>query len=248
VTLVEMLVTIGVIALLLGLLMPALASVRAAAKASICQSNQRQMSTAAWAHVAQQDAFPAALAYVQVDGMLVQRAWDWETPAFGEGLIGPGLLWRFTNPGEAMQCAVYEGPANAPGDPFTGYNYNTSFIGDEEAFTTSGDGPVRRGVRPAHCRRASMCAMFGCGGYGAGANKFMRAPSLQAGGESLAAVYAGAQAYRHAGETVVCYIDGHVGKVGRAHAGEHATEAMLGLMGFPKNGFLSADDAMYDPR
>ena len=48
-TLVELMVVIGVVALLLGLLLPALGQARSAARTSTCLSNQRQIAVAAFA-------------------------------------------------------------------------------------------------------------------------------------------------------------------------------------------------------
>ena len=76
----------------------------------------------------------------------------------------------------------------------------------------------------------------------------MRAPSNTVEND-LSTVYAGAQAFRHQGCTHVCFLDGHVAGMCACHEGPQATTPLLdGVAGFPANGFLSNDDANYDPR
>jgi prepilin-type processing-associated H-X9-DG protein len=245
-TLVELMVSVGIIALLLGLLMPALAAVHDASRSMLCQSNLRQMSFAAQKYAALWDMYPVAIRYEQVEGQVHRVAWDWVTTFKGE-LISPGPLWDLTDdPRHVMQCPNYHGPSNSSGDPYTGYNYNTSYIGGE-APTQVGWNAVRKGVPPHACRRTTQTAIFGCSGYSQGANKFMRAP-LAPNGHPLSVTYTGAQAFRTAGGTNVTYLDGHVGVVGQAKEGELATDSLLDLMGYPDNGFLSDDDSAYDPR
>ncbi|MHC4992114.1 MAG: pilus assembly FimT family protein, partial [Planctomycetota bacterium] len=242
-------VVIAVVGLLMGLLWPALSAVRAEALSTQCRSNLRQMAIAAQQHATLRDEWPAAILYRRVDTQLRQEAWDWVSSVFGGELISPGPLWTFTDdPGSVMQCPAYHGPSNFSGDAHSGYNYNTSYIGAEEAFTPTGDGPVRAGVPPHACQRGSTCVLFGDGGFAGGANKFMRAPGNpeQA---SASVVYSGGQAFRHRGTTNASYIDGHVGPVLLPRAGAHATPTLLEqFMDFPRNGFLSDDDAAYDPR
>ena len=247
-TMVELMVVFATLAVLLGLLWPALSTVSSAGRSTQCRARLRQMTIAAQSYAAIYDVFPVAIRYEAVDGVMQQVAWDWVTTP-GGALISPGPLWRLTNiPGEVQQCPAYTGSANFAGDPYTGYNYNTSYIGGEAPFPQTGWDAVRWGVRPHACRRASQTAIFGDAGYAAGAQKFMRAP-LNREGQNLDMIYSGGQAFRHARSTNVAYVDGHVGSVYHPYPGDLATEELLAEeMGYPKNGFLSNDDGAYDPR
>jgi prepilin-type N-terminal cleavage/methylation domain-containing protein/prepilin-type processing-associated H-X9-DG protein len=246
-TIVELIVVMGIISVLLGLLLPALSGVKAASRQLLCQSNLRQMGLAAQKYAALWDTYPAAIRYEEVEGEIHVIAWDWVTKLSDGDLISPGPLWGMTDdPNRVMQCPAYFGPSNFEGDPFTGYNYNTSYIGGE-AVNQIGWEAVRRGVPPHACRRAAQCAIFGCGRYSGGANKFMRAP-LSPNGWPLMQIYAGGQAFYYNGQTNVAYIDGHVAAVSQPREGEHATEELLDMLGYPDNGFLSDDDSAYNPR
>lgn len=247
-SIVELLTVIAIIGLVVGLLFPALSGARASSRSLKCQANLRQMAIAATNYAAAWDAFPAAIRYEQRNGELHRIAWDWVT-TFSNQVVSPGPLWAFTdNPGEVQQCPDFTGSATFGGDPFTGYNYNTSFIGGEAPFPTTGWVHVRRGVPPHACSRASRCAMFGDGGWKSGANKFMRAPANSE-NAPWSVIYSGGQAFRHGHSTNIAFIDGHVGASERPRKGRHATDALLQQsMDFPRNGFLSDDDAAYDPR
>ncbi len=246
VTMVELLIVIGVIALLIGLLAPGLGGVRSAGRAMRCSTNLRQMAIAAQGYAAIYDAFPAGIRY-ENDGGVTIIAWDWVTTFSGQ-VISPGPLWAFTdNPGEVQQCPSFHGVTNFA-DQFTGYNYNTTYIGGEGALYNWGWEKFRPGVGPGVCRRGAETAFFGDGGVGGGiANKLMRAP-MNSDGWGLSVVYAGGQAFRHGGFTNVAYVDGHVGAVDRPQPGKLATDSLLEEMGYPENGFLSDDDTAYDPR
>ncbi|HVP73790.1 MAG TPA: DUF1559 domain-containing protein [Phycisphaerales bacterium] len=247
-TIVEVLVLLGITAALVGLLAPALSSARAGSRSTRCQTNLKQMAAAAHAYAALYDAFPTAIRYGNSAGSFRRIAWDWVTA--GSQVVSPGALWGFVNnPSEVQQCPDFEPATAAPGgDPYTGYNYNTTYIGGEATFPQVGWHAVRKGIQPHACSRGHACAMFGDGGWKGGANKFMRAP-LNSEGLGLSTMYAGGQAFRHRGATSVAFVDGHVGSTRDSLPGAHATDALLSqYMAYPRNGFLSNDDSMYDPR
>ena len=247
VTITELLVVMGAISLLVGLLVPSLSALSASSRSLRCQSNLKQMAVAAYNYAAIWDAFPAAVRYENSGGVFRTIAWDWIT-ASGHP-PAPGPLWTFTtNPGEVQQCTDYVGSASVAGDPYTGYNYNTSFIGAEAGFPSLGWSNVRRGVPPSACNRACQCAMFGDGGRKGGVNKFMRAP-LNEENLTLNTIYSGGQAFRHRGCTNIAFVDGHISFSEDARKGKYQTPTLLTqFMSYPWNGFLSNDNSMYDPR
>lgn len=247
-TIVEVLTVIGVIALSLGLLAPALSSARAGGRRVRCQLNLKQMATAAQSYAALYDVFPLAIRYDNSSGSFRNIAWDWVT-SFDQHTLAPGSLWNFTsNPGEVQQCPDFQRSSNAGGEQYTGYNYNTTYIGGEAPFPQVGWNAVRKGVPPHACSRAASCAMFGDGAWKGGANKFMRAP-LNSENVGLSTVYAGGQSFRHRGCTNIAFVDGHIGSTRECCRGALASDALLSqYMAHPRNGFLSNDDSMYDPR
>lgn len=242
-SLIEMLIVAAVLGVLMAILLPALGRVRAAGRDVQCKANLRQMAIAAQRYAVEFDAYPVAVRY-ENDGAFKTVAWDWVQTASGE--ISPGPLWAHSDhPGEVQQCPDYHGHSSFGADPYTGYNYNTSYIGGEASYGGGWD-DVRWGVRPALCRRESTCAVFGDGGRAGGTNKFMRAPGADG---SLTLIYNGGQSFRHSGGTNVSYLDGHVGSVEQPRKGKRASDSLLDQwMGFPDNGFLSDTDRAYDPR
>src|ERR1043165_4259797 len=174
-TIVELLVVMAIAALLIGLLVPALASVASSGRSARCQLNLKQMAVAAQNYAAMYDAFPCAVRYEKVNGVFRNVDWDWVSTNTHQ-IIGPGALWGYTdNPGEVLQCPDYVGPSNF-GEEFTGYNYNTGFIGGEGQAPFLGWKYVRPGIPPHACNRAGQCAMFGDAGRKSQSNKYMRGP------------------------------------------------------------------------
>lgn len=247
-TLLELLVVIGIVALLFGLLLPALSSAGGASRSLTCQSNLRQLHAAAEMYANRSDGrYPVAVRYENREEFTT-IAWDFEQTR--RGVISPGVMWKgIIDVGEIHQCPDCHLNSTFGADPYTGYNYNTTYIAGEATFPNLGWARVRPGVPRGAWRRTETTAVFGDGAWKQGANKFMRAPGNSVEG-SLQTCYAGGQAFRHSGgRTNVAYLDGHVGSTSTPFRGRFATETLLrDVMDFPKNGFLSDDDSAYDPR
>ena len=238
-TLVELLVVIGIIALLIGILLPALSGARESAKSVSCLSNLRQMSMSAQAYVNEnQGLYPVAYWFDFGGGGNATYCWDLSTiyePGQPVRVI-PGLLWRTTDPTQIQQCPSFEGGANWVADPYTGYNYNTSYIGHGQFEA------VPRPARVSAVRRPSETVLFGDGEYGDGANKFMRAPFRSPGDATFFGRWSGTQGYRHKRRTNVAFCDGHAEAVAERFTGNADGADNVGK----DTGFLSADNSAYD--
>lgn len=244
-TIIELLVTVAILALLIAILLPSLARARQTARSTTCLSNLRQFVVAAhtYAHT-NSDRYPVAhgTSFNTSTNVFTQYGWDFTTLRdWGNGgaiTVKPGLLWQGRTTEEIHQCPAFDGGSNTTADPFTGYNYNTSYIGH-------GQGEhIEAPVRLSDVRRPSDCALFGDGEYAAGANKYMRAPfrDLEH-GDIFPARESGTQGYRHAGATHVAFADGHAA----VHRRRYTDHQNAGTHSVADNtGFLSPDNGLYD--
>ena len=231
-TLIELLVVVAVIALLVAILLPSLALARERAKATVCLSNLRQLTTAAFNYTgAYEGLFPLAR----------DNAADWDfavtTNAAGNTVLAPGILWQGPTPLKIQQCPSYTGRSATVSDPYTGYNYNTSFVGKGVGET------VERPARLSELAHPASTALFGDGGYYGGVtDKFMRSPEPFPQSPDALAPFtraAGTQAYRHArASTNTAFGDGH------AEARTDRFTAGISII-TPTTGFLSADNRLY---
>jgi prepilin-type processing-associated H-X9-DG protein/prepilin-type N-terminal cleavage/methylation domain-containing protein len=241
-TLVELLVVIGIISLLIAILLPALGVARESAKTVACLSNLRQLATAATAYTnANGGYYPPAYWLESRPPLVISSAWDFTSvrdTVAGTTTIEPGLLWQGGTNLQVQQCPSFDGRSNGLGDPFTGYNYNTSYIGHGQSESIAA--PMKAG----QIRKASTCALFGDGQYAGGADKFMRAPFPNPGDAAFTDRAAGTQGYRHRKRTNVAFVDGHAETWPDRFA--NTTPAQVARIA-PGTGFLSDDNALYDP-
>jgi prepilin-type processing-associated H-X9-DG protein len=242
-TLLELVVVIGILVILLAIGGSSISAARKQGRRLACLSNQRQIALAMHAYAVDcNDTFPISQYFDLRNGAFV--TWDTTTEAGPPIMAKPGLIWEYVDGGAVQQCPSYEGPSLTAGDAFTGYNYNTTYLGRGE-----GEGPHRGfGTAPAKISqvRFTRAALVGDGGWSAGTNKFMRAPMDS--GVAEATIHAGAQAYRHLDKTNVAFLDGHGESREARYRKAGAQRTSDDLLGWPENGFLSADDQAYAHR
>lgn len=240
-SLIELLVVIGIMILLAGVMVPHFATARKTAMVANCISNQKQISIAMQKYAMDyMMSYPIAHYYKG----RTEYAWDTITK---DGEARPGIIWQYTRTGDyrVQQCPSFKGNSNTTADLWTGYNYNTTYIGrgwGERNWKGMTQAPATLG----QLKDPARTALLGDGGYSAGANKFMRAPNDKA-GEYI--THAGSQAFRHRNNTtVVMWADGHGSEVQTPKQKKklRGGSRMLDLMGYPENGFLSEDDELYD--
>lgn len=240
-TLVELMVVIAIIGVLIALLLPVLKSAQDAARSVQCLSNLRQMATSAQSYaIANRGYYPIAH---WVDASAGTTVYEWDfissrdfstTPPTTR--VRPGLLWEGKGSAKIQQCPSFDGASNSLADPYTGYNYNVSFIGH-------GMGEAQ--VSPAkttNVRNPARGALFGDGQYAAGANKFMRSPFMSD-GDQFSPRWAGTQGFRHRGRTNVAFCDGHAESLSQRYTNTYSGEAARIA---PGTGFLSADNSLYN--
>lgn len=238
-TLIELLVVISIIALLIGILLPALGNARNATQTAVCLSNARQMHIAATAYNTNHREFfpPASIeeSLVTPHGTFPTRI-DWDVYR-RNGVTHPGLLWERRGNAEVQQCPAFD-TSSFSSRIYTGYNYNTSYVGKGVGETT--ETPARE----TQIKSPSMCVLFGDGERDDGfTNKFMRAPlsDLANYGDNIPSGQraSGTQGLRHQGATNALFADGHGETIGELFDVGNAQVA-------ENTGFFSSDNSLYD--
>ncbi len=251
-SLIEILVVVTSSTILMGILLPSFNLAKEQAKRTVCNNNLRQMATAASTYTIDNDSYyPVAFDTEKINGVRRYISWDyitWKDWSTQEPVyhVVPGLLWMGQEVGKIQQCPSFKGSANWLADPYTGYNYNTSYIGRNETVE-----PVNS-ARAIDIQSPSQTALFGDGEYSGGANKFMRAPFSNPRDMSLSDSdrHAGVQGFRHLHTTNIAYCDGHVDSqkeiftntdpVGKNILDEYNKSHEYEI------GFISSDNRFYD--
>ncbi|HZZ44567.1 MAG TPA: prepilin-type N-terminal cleavage/methylation domain-containing protein [Tepidisphaeraceae bacterium] len=131
-TLVELLVVIGIIALLISILLPTLSTARQAANTAVCASNIRQLATASLLYAIENHGYfpPAHLDFLTTN---LDR-WHGTRPNTSAPFdFSTSRLRRYLYTPNIKQCPAFE-PA-APGFEASagGYGYNNHYIGSSTA-------------------------------------------------------------------------------------------------------------------
>ncbi len=249
-TLIELLVVIAIIGLLLAVIVPTLAAAREKSRSLVCLSNLRQMSISASVYTNCHDGYYPIAYYEETTASgFIWYNWDFTVvDDAGTKSIRPGILWQGETAEKIQQCPSFKGKSNTPNDPYTGYNYNTSYIGHGQYED------IQTPAKASEVLRPSDCALFGDGQYSDGANKFMRAPLRSEGDRTFNARYAGTQGYRHRRRTNVAFCDGTAVSWDKLYTNVEPARYITDLEVYNdstrdnKIGFLSPDNSAYDLR
>lgn len=232
-TLVELLVVIAIIAILAGLILPALKSSRDRARLAQCVSNIRELTL-------------MHLYYVDASGGYFCPAWDasfdsWESSANHRG---PGILSRLVPDSSASSGRVFECPSAKSSLSINlswtarnagyGMNYQLSFANPSAQPPNFRPCRITQVKSPSKLIVLSDAACFLAGSDGRPSpTAFLYNPTSGKGGYSD---------FRHSGANAVSFVDGH------ATAWNSFTPRPADASGYEKRvGYLAPDDAMYDP-
>ncbi|MDD3154612.1 MAG: type II secretion system protein [Victivallaceae bacterium] len=227
-TLIELLVVIAIIAILAGMLLPALNVARGKARAIQCVGNLRQV---AFLHLMYADVSDGVLCLAHDDSYN-----QWDSSADHQSA---GILSAVLNEGDATRGKVFDCP-DAHGKllfidgwtaRFSGFGYNYLL-----SFASTAYPPVRRPVKVGRVRTASSCAMV------ADTACFVPQPAPSAFLYNTTSRQGGYADFRHDQRCNVGYVDGHAEAVSKLYERPSDSSGYRDRLGY-----LSEDDSAYLP-
>jgi prepilin-type N-terminal cleavage/methylation domain-containing protein/prepilin-type processing-associated H-X9-DG protein len=229
-TLIELLVVIAVIALLLGILMPALSGAKSQAKAAVCQSNLRQLTLANTGYATENDGYyvPAASDYYEgtTGGLHRWHGVRNNSDESFDPLKGP--LIAYLSSGKIKECPkrVRFLKGQSWNESFEkgngGYGYNMTYIGsrlwqggivtlDDRNKACKATTRITEVARPAETLMFADCAMSMEDGVHI-EYSFAEPPYfLDNGQPNNSWGYASPSIhFRHRGKANIAWVDGHI--------------------------------------
>ena len=234
-TLIELLVVIAIIAVLAGILMPALSSARVRARSASCISNLKQLGVMQQQYTDFYDGYFCPAYYS--DSNWVMTYWDWaQDSSWQEDKVNSsGLLARSLNM-KGKNSAVHNCPENnlkkdGVAARNSGYGYN-EFLG-YEPFNG------HRGTKTSYVRNPSAKIMFADAAVQDYNNNELIPTSFLYSPDGIKnnKQSGGFVNFRHNESANGCFIDGHTASTKVIHGGVQKLFV----------GYWSADNSSYDP-
>jgi len=234
-TLIELLIVVAIISLLAAIMFPVFARARESARKSSCLSNLKQISLG-WMMYAQDYDETAPLAVYYSDGGSIEHGWDFTldySSDYNHPITSPGLLDSYLKNGQINNCPSFT--SDTVGRPYSGYGYNTTYIGGEGNY--DGSGLKHSSANLAQIEVPAETVLFAdAGAWSTYSNSVIGQNYLRAPSDDL--LYKASTAeFRHNETGNVAYADGHVKSV---------TRKFGPINGHEQFAYFSSDDSAYD--